>query len=100
MHVALSAPERRVEVRMPVYEPVVLTTIVDGALEVSHGSLVDIGPGGAGIELSDAEGGPPRGAELVLVADGGRTRHAGRVVGRSGRTVHVAFAANVVDAAA
>ena len=100
MHASLSAPERRIEARMPAFEPVVITAIVDGDLQVTDGVLVDIGPGGAGIELGDADGGPARGTDLVVVMDEGRTRCVGRVVGRSGRTVHVAFVANVVEVAA
>jgi hypothetical protein len=100
MHASMSAPERRIEVRTPAFEPVIVTAIVDGELQVCHGSLVDIGPGGAGVELDDVASGPPRATELVLVLDGGRDRRVGRVVGRSGRTVHVAFVVNVLDVAA
>jgi hypothetical protein len=100
MHASLSAAERRIEVRMPTFEPAVVAAIVDGDVRVWHGTLVDIGPGGAGVELDEPDGGPPRGAELVVVLDERRCRRVGRVVGRTGRTVHVAFLANVVGEAA
>jgi hypothetical protein len=82
---------------MPAFEPVEVASIEGGELRVVDGSLVDLGPGGAGVELDVGVDGPDRGIEIVLVFLEGGGRRAGRIVGRTGRTVHVAFSASVVD---
>jgi hypothetical protein len=97
VHAALNVDERRNEARMPAFEPVRVASIDGGELVACGGSLVDLGPGGAGVELDVGVAGPDRGEEILLVFVEGGGRRAGRVVGRTGRTMHVAFAASVVS---